>query len=53
MIIIIDKIVSALDNGDFSKAFDTVDHTILLKQIYILGIRGLAGLGNNLYLSTV
>ena len=40
MIILIDKIVSALDNGDsvigvflyFSKAFDTVDHTILLKK---------------------
>ena len=36
MIILIDKIVSALDNGDsvigvfldFSKAFDTVDHII-------------------------
>ena len=40
MIILIDKMVSALDNGDsvievflyFSKAFDTVDHSILLKN---------------------
>ena len=43
MIILIDKIVSALDNGDsvmgvfldFSKAFDTVHHTMLLKKNYI------------------
>ena len=43
IIILIDKIVSALDNGDsvngvfldFSKVFDTVDHTILLKKNYI------------------
>ena len=48
--ILIDKIVSALDNGDsvigvfldFSKAFDTVDQTILLKKLHKLGIRGLA-----------
>ena len=40
IIILIETIVSALDNGDsvigvfldFSKVFDTVDHTILLKN---------------------
>ena len=40
MLLIIDKIVSALDNGDsvigvfldFSKAFHTVDHTIFKKN---------------------
>ena len=50
MIILIDKIVSALDNSDsiigvfldFSKAFDTVDHTIILKKLQKLWIRGLA-----------
>ena len=44
MIILIDKIVSALDNSDsiigvfldFSKAFDTVDHTIILKKLHKL-----------------
>ena len=50
MINLIDKIVSALDNSDsvigvfvdFSKAFDTVDHTKLFKKLQKLGIRGLA-----------
>ena len=42
LIILVDKITSALDNGefaltvliDFRKAFDTVDHQILLGKLY-------------------
>ena len=50
LIILVENLVDALDNGnytvglflDFQKAFDTIDHGIVLDKLYFYGIRGIA-----------
>ena len=59
LITLIDKISEALDNGeivmgvflDFSKAFDTVDHRILLKKLHLYGIQDIPHMWFQNYLS--
>ena len=59
VITLVEKVAKALDTGiivvgcylDIRKAFDAIDHSILLRKLYSLGIRGILYTWINSYLT--
>ena len=55
----VEKITKSIDDGiytigifiDIKKAFDTIDHNILLQKLHFLGVRGVANSWLTSYLS--